>query len=926
MNKYNVTYDATVYSADGEAQTLKLTADDLQIVGNATNVGTYQVKLSQAGQEKLKQLTGNNGANYKWTFKTTANYIVTAATADAKLNGSNQKTFDGTAVTTAQVNSNGQILVHFTFPGSTTESTYALQDGDYIWNAGSAPVNAGTYTIKLSANGIVNLQKALNQYAGQGNVTLDAEDLLGSATYTIKQKDLNVVLDGNSKGADGKTYDGQPATINTQATNFCVFTPTGLVSSETLNTANLAAGDYEWVDANGKPISAPTNAGTYYIALTAKGLKKLQDDNPNYAVSESGQFTYVISPAEENVTISGSQESTVPVIDGTNFKVNVPIAITVPAGLTYEFANGIPAESGVYVINLTPESIIALEKANPNYKLNISSKAKFTLDATLTIEFEDTQEGNKQVGQTITKSGVAGSTVDNLDLKLPENYELAPDQELPTSYTFGKALSQNLYIKLVHKTAIVDPTDSATNPTKDESWFKKNDLVKDVTRTINYEGLSEEQLAQISEDQKKQTVEFTRTAVYDLVTGKLVANSEGQWTAVDGKDTFAGFTPKEFAGYTTNPNKVEQVKVTGNDKDSEVTVTYTVNTQTGKISYVDSDGKEVGQTPLSGKTGEAVDVIPQAPAGWKIVSGQDIPKTVVATADGIPTVTVRVEHDTIIVTPETPSGDVPTGPVPGDPSKNYDHLDTLTKTPTRTITVVTPSGAKLVITQKVTFTRTATFDKVTGKVTYSEWKVDGNTQWDAYTAPTFSGYTASQSKVAAEKVSVDTADSNIKITYKQDEVPTPEPDLNRSQNQIQSRNQINLTNQINRISQTSLLSQINRQSLIRKVKRSIIILKQIRRAMTLITILSMKVMPTGRKKRANGPVKAADAESGKRTIGKAERKQLANKLNAKPKSVQDLLPQTGSEHKHTLGLIGTLLADLGWISLLGVEKRKKKDE
>ena len=199
--------------------------------------------------------------------------------------------------------------------------------------------------------------------------------------------------------------------------------------------------------------------------------------------------------------ISGSWS--LPKEAGQTWQVNVPIAITVPAGLTYDFANGIPAESGVYVINLTPESIIALEKANPNYKLNISSKAKFTLDATLTIEFEDTQEGNKQVGQTITKSGVAGSTVDNLDLKLPENYELAPDQELPTSYTFGKALSQNLYIKLVHKTAIVDPTDSATNPTKDESWFKKNDLVKDVTRTINYEGLSEEQLAQISEDQKK---------------------------------------------------------------------------------------------------------------------------------------------------------------------------------------------------------------------------------------------------------------------------------------------------------------------------------------------------------------------------------------------------------------------------------------
>lgn len=526
MNKYNVTYDATVYSADGEAQTLKLTADDLQIVGNATNVGTYQVKLSQAGQEKLKQLTGNNGANYKWTFKTTANYIVTAATADAKLNGSNQKTFDGTAVTTAQVNSNGQILVHFTFPGSTTESTYALQDGDYIWNAGSAPVNAGTYTITLNKQSILaHLQDALKKQVN-ANVTISADDLGGQASFTITPK---AITDVTISGSDqSKTYNGKSADLDV---NGLKITANGTVTNTPLVNPGITASDFTWYDAAGKKL------------------------------------------------------------------------------------DGVPTDAETYQAHLNANTLVALQKANPNYKLNISSKAKFTWDATLTIEFEDTQEGNKQVGQTITKSGVAGSTVDNLDLKLPENYELAPDQELTTSYTFGKALSQNLYIKLVYKTAIVDPTDSATNPTKDESWFKKNNLVKDVTRTINYEGLSEEQLAQISEDQKKQTVEFMRTAVYDLVTGKLVANSEGQWTAVDGKDTFAGFTPKEFAGYTTNPNKVEQVKVTGNDKDSEVTITYTVNTQTGKISYVDSDGKEVGQTPLSDKTGETVDVNPQVPAG-----------------------------------------------------------------------------------------------------------------------------------------------------------------------------------------------------------------------------------------------------------------------------------------------------------------------
>ena len=1104
LDKYNVTYSATVYSADGKAQTLTLTANDLQIIGDATNVGTYQVKLSEIGQEKLKALTGNQSANYKWAFNTNADYVVKAATASAELSGSNQKTFDGTAVTTVEVNSNGQILVHFTFPGSTIQSTYALQNGDYTWstadgnaptnvgtytislnkqaildhlqnalntqaglgdndqsnvtisaddlsgqarftinpqtltdvtisapdqsktydaqaadldvngititangivdnnplvnpgisasdftwydgtgnklesapvdvgtykarlnastlaelqnansnyqfssvaglikytinpapatatisgsadrdynaqttsvsdvmnkimwnttglvtnqdlnltgltansyawyskdadgnyvamtgnpvNAGtyylrltkdaiaqvkadnsnynftsvdgeftytinvvngtatlrgsssktydgqaattaevnstngdiivnfafpgssaqstyalqagdyiwenkdgqeiSAPTNAGTYTIKLSADGITNLQNAINQYAGQRNVTLDAQDLLGAAVYTIKQKTLNVILGNNGTGTDGKTYDGQPAVINTQAENFGVFTTSGLVNGENLNAANLTNNDYEWVDANGNAISAPTNAGTYYISLTANGLKKLQADNPNYAISESGQFTYVISPAEENVTISGSQESTSTSIDNANFTVHAPAGITVPTGMTYEFATGVPSESGVYVIKLTPESIAALEKTNPNYKLNISSDARFTLDATLSIEFEDTQDGNKQVGKTITKTGVANSTINDLKLVVPDNYELAPDQELPTSYTFGKTLNQNLYIKLVHKLNELNPTDPSTNPDPtNKNWFRENGLVKDVARTINYEGLSTAQLAQIPETQKAQTVEFTRTAKYDLVTGKIVVNSEGSWTAVDGKDIFAGFTPFAFAGYTAAPAKVEQVKVTGNDKNSQITVTYTANNQTGKISYVDSDGKEVGQTTISGKTGETVKVTPEAPTGWIIVAGQDIPETVVATPTGVPTVVVKVTHSTITVTPETPEKDIPTGPVPGDPSKNYEKMESLTASPTRTIVVTDPSGRTTKVTQTVNFTRTATFDEVTGEITYSDWTSSEPAEWSEYTAPEVAGYTATQ-MVKSQAVSAETKNETVSISY-----------------------------------------------------------------------------------------------------------------------------------------------------------------
>ena len=1097
LSKYNVTYSASVYSADGKVQTLTLTADDLQIVGNATNVGTYQVELSPAGQAKLEQLTGNNGANYKWTFNTKANYKITAATATAELSGSNEKTFDGSAVTPVEVNSNGQILVHFTYPGSNAQSTYTLQDGDYTWNTkdgkaptvvgnytinlnkdailahlqealnsqagsgnvtivaddllgqasfsitpkeisnvtisgsdqsktyngqaadldvsgltisangtltdtplvnpgikasdfdwydadgnkldaapvnvgtyqarlkanalaalqkanpnytfssvsgvinytinpatatatiggsgsrtyngqstsiadvvndvtwsstglvsgqtlntagitansyawytkdsngnyhamtgvpvnagtyylrltdnaisqiqkdnpnykfadnaiggeftytinaaagqatlsgqasktydgqavttsevdstngniivhftfpgsnaqstytlqdgdyswedGQVPVNAGTYTLKLSDQGLAHLRAAIDKYAGSGNVTLSAEDLLGSAKFTIKQKPLDVTLGDNTRGTDGKIYDGQPATINTQDANFGVFTANGLVNGEALNTANLTNDDYEWVDADGKAASAPTNAGTYYIALNKSSLEKLQSNNLNYAISESGQFKYVISPAQAKVTISGSQESTEANIDGADFKVNVPSGITVPAGMTYQFASGTtPDQSGVYLISLTPDSLTALEKANPNYKLNLSSTAEFALDATLKIMFEDTQDGNKQVGKTITETGVAGSTIDNLGLAVPENYELAPDQKLPTSYTFTKALNQNLYIKLVHEITKINPVDPITTPDPtNENWFKDNGLVKDITRTINYTGLSDDQLTQIPADQKTQTVEFTRTAKYDLVTGKIVADSEGPWTPVDGKDTFAGFTPFTFAGYTADPGQIKEVTVNGNDKDSQITVAYTANAQTGKISYVDSDGQEIGQTTINGKTGEPVKVTPQVPAGWKIVPGQDIPTTVTATANGIPAVTVKVEHSTITVAPDTPEKDIPSGKVPGDPSKNYEKMESLTANPTRTIVVTSPSGENTIVTQAVSFTRTATFDEVTGEISYSDWTSAQPAEWSAYTAPEVAGYTASQA-VTAQPVTPTTENETVNISY-----------------------------------------------------------------------------------------------------------------------------------------------------------------
>lgn len=193
------------YSKDADGNYVAMT-------GNPVNAGTYYLHLTKSAIEQVKA----DNSNYDFTsVNGEFTYTINAVNGIATLSGSSSKTYDGQAVTTAEVNStNGDIIVNFTFPGSSAQSTYVLQTGDYTWENKdgqviTAPTSAGTYTIKLSADGITNLPNAINQYAGQGNVTLDVQDLLGAAVYTIKQKALDVILGNNSTGTDGKTYDGQ---------------------------------------------------------------------------------------------------------------------------------------------------------------------------------------------------------------------------------------------------------------------------------------------------------------------------------------------------------------------------------------------------------------------------------------------------------------------------------------------------------------------------------------------------------------------------------------------------------------------------------------------------------------------------------------------------------------------------------------------
>ena len=361
------------------------------------------------------------------------------------------------------------------------------------------------------------------------------------------------------------------------------------------------------------------------------------------------------------------------------------------------------------------------------------------------------QNGNTIHQQTLT--GVTGQTI-TVTPEVPAGWKIVSGN-IPSSITItGDGITSQI-ITIAHSTVLVQPTDPKTpadtlpdNPGKKyPSGVAKDDLNHTATRIVTITDLNGKTTKQ------EQTAHVSRTATVDEVTGDV---TYGNWST----DIWPAIPVPTIPGYTPSATAPE-VTVTGETKDQTVDITYNANTQKGQIIYVDPQGKQVTTTPLTGKTGETIKVVPQIPAGWKIVPNQQIPATVTATVDGIPTVTVQVEHATTTVQPNDPK--TPADTLPDNPGKKYPSgvaKDDLNKTVTRTIIVNTPNAQPTTVKQTVKLTRTATVDEVTGNVSYSDWTTG---QWASYTAPTVSGYTANS--VPAEPVNGNTADTTVTVNY-----------------------------------------------------------------------------------------------------------------------------------------------------------------
>lgn len=417
------------------------------MTGDPINAGTYYLKLKDSSEAKLKA----ENLNYNLTINGEFTYTINPVSGTATLSGSASKIYDGKDISLDDLNSpDGDIEAKFTFPGSTVADTYKLHAGDYTIENNSA--KADDYTVSLSTDGLARLQAAIDNYAGAGNVTPAAKDLSSNASFTIKQKDLTVTLDMKPNTTPGKTYDGQTATIDN---NDAQFIAAGLVEGQTLNVANLTPSDYEWVDKDGKKLDkVPTDAGTYYIALTQAGVKQLQKDNPNYKVSESGQFAYVIAKAEAKVEINGSYEGTSTAQDAKIYRNAVVDEVT--GKVTYgAWSTGNWGPFTTPTIDGYTPTIASIATKPVTYGTDPES-----IDITYTPNAQTTNIIYKdEDGQTIRTDKVDGKTDETVDVHstIPAGWKLVDGQDVPETVEFGPNGHLDIPVVIEHKTITVTP-------------------------------------------------------------------------------------------------------------------------------------------------------------------------------------------------------------------------------------------------------------------------------------------------------------------------------------------------------------------------------------------------------------------------------------------------------------------------------------
>ncbi|MEE6639107.1 hypothetical protein PS376_06080 [Limosilactobacillus pontis] len=267
-----------------------------------------------------------------------------------------------------------------------------------------------------------------------------------------------------------------------------------------------------------------------------------------------------------------------------------------------------------------------------------------------------------------------------------------------------------------------------------------------------------------------QSATVTTTTNHDYVTKQTIP---GVKTNVK---EWAEYEPTEFAGYSAtmendahqSVNNIPKIPskeiITQAQKgiNEIINVKYTANLHTSYVIFQDVKGNTIRSDEVNGYTHETVAYHGQVPAGWKLIAGQTVPTSIEFGTDGHVDITLTLEHVIENVDhdkPLRPGTQTPTGMVI-DGAREGD----LNQIITRTINVKKPAGMINAMKQAAHIYRDATYDAVTGEVTYGDWSADDKS-WADFKPDQITGYTVSQADVPAVTVRDGQKDVTVNIAY-----------------------------------------------------------------------------------------------------------------------------------------------------------------
>ena len=227
-----------------------------------------------------------------------------------------------------------------------------------------------------------------------------------------------------------------------------------------------------------------------------------------------------------------------------------------------------------------------------------------------------------------------------------------------------------------------------------------------------------------------------------------------------------------------DPTKGYEVP-TPKDPTKDTPVHYDNDAQKAVVKFINAKDKAVlGTVEIEGKSGEVIDptnanakLVELQNKGYEVLFNGFEGKQTFDNNDATTQEFTVIMQERVVdvdkpVQPGTPvDPNNPTGPkYPAGLTEND-----LTKVVTRTVKYVDKEGNEVAktVTDKVSFTRTAKVNLVTGEVTYGDWKaVDGDTSFDEVKVPVVEGYLADKAVIPATNgLTAESKDENHVVTY-----------------------------------------------------------------------------------------------------------------------------------------------------------------